>query len=572
MGNINKISLLLTALAGVGVYSGLDKLINLFMLLGIIALVSLFNGFVVFVNSPTAKFQQLLARFESPDKRRRIRFIFEVLAAVLAVAVCGAALFKLFYLASGAGFSVNDSLNRQVFYVIGSFVLFFFCLFVVRTRQETEKNGFEVQWYRSLCYFSLYHIAIFSLMLLNSFFLELELAVLSQIIDMSFFVGFVAMVLLLTELVIGLSGNTFALLRGKASAKQLPIPFFISCIASEESFKLSLISSLQTISGVNLASSEIVDFLVKIFEPVCIVSVIFIWLLSSIVIVPSDKEAIFARFGEISAKQAFGPGAYFKLPWPFSTVQLFDSFKIRTINVGFEPDPEQRNIIWTKNHAVTSFNLIVGDGVEIIGIDCQVIFKVNNLYQYITGLQNPEEFISATTYKLLTQETVGARFDDIITRDRRLFSEQIKTKLQAAIDEKSLGASIVEIVFLAMHPPLEVADAYEDVISAEIDKLTYELKANTENFYKLSMSTAEAKGKELEAESYAANLVANAIGDANSFASRTLGYEYAPALTRFRLRCEVMQRVLAGKKLYIIDKSLMRKEDRIFIDTRSQER
>ncbi len=86
------------------------------------------------------------------------------------------------------------------------------------------------------------------------------------------------------------------------------------------------------------------------------------------------------------------------------------------------------------------------------------------------------------------------------------------------------------------------------------------------------MTKALARGKELEAESYAANQVALAAGEAGSFASRTLGYEFDPELTSFRLRYERMQQVLAGKTLYIIDKSLLRKEDKLFIDANGQER
>jgi membrane protease subunit HflK len=199
------------------------------------------------------------------------------------------------------------------------------------------------------------------------------------------------------------------------------------------------------------------------------------------------------------------------------------------------------------------------------------MFRIKNLYQYVINLQNTEEFISAATYKLLTQETVCSRFDDIIARDRRVLADLLKEKLQRLVDEEKLGVSIVEVVFLAMHPPLDVADAFEDVISAQIDKLTYELKANTENSYKLSMNQALARGKELEAESYAINQTARAIGDASAFASRTLGYQIDPELTKFRLRYERLQQVLSGKTLYVMDKSLMRKEDRIYLDIKDQE-
>jgi regulator of protease activity HflC (stomatin/prohibitin superfamily) len=298
---------------------------------------------------------------------------------------------------------------------------------------------------------------------------------------------------------------------------------------------------------------------------------LIIWLLTSLVIVGPDKEAIFSRFGAVVDKKAYGPGLYFKLPWPFTSAQIYDSYKIRILNIGFEPDPDQRHIIWTKAHALKYFDLVVGDGVEIIAIDCQIMFRIKNLHNYLFNMQNSDEFISSTAYKLLTQETVSAKFDDIITRDRRLLADQLKSQLQVAVDQENLGINIIEVVFLAMHPPLEVADAFEDVISAQIDKFTYEFRANTENSYKLSMNQALASGNVMEAEGYAAEHVAKAFGESSAFVSRSLGYQIDADLTRFRLRYECFQKILADKAIYVMDKSLMRKDDRIFLDIRSQD-
>lgn len=572
MSLLSQITAGLTILAGIGLYAGLDKLVNIFLLLALLTLTRLFDRLSAAINNPDLRIPALLNRGGSHGGNERARSVLRIAANIAGLAVCVFALFELYQLSLGLNLSVYESLNRQVLYLASSLGLFFYGIFAMRTLQELPDKAAATQWYRAVCYFAMFHAAVFSLSLFSSMLSENDAQIFIVVVDSGYFAGFFSLALLVAEFSIGFVRSISLLSQKKQVETVLPVPFFISFFAAEESLKRSLIKSIETISGVDVSRSEIVSFFVRIFEPVCIIALIIVWLMSSLVIVGPDKEAIFARFGRISEGKAFGPGIYFKLPWPLSSAQLFDSYKVRTINVGFEPDPQQRHIIWTKAHAVKYFDLIVGDGVEIIAIDCQIMFRINNLYKYIIGLQNPEEFISATTYKLLTQETVCARFDDIITRDRKILADLIKSKLQQAADDKDLGVSIVEVVFLAMHPPLEVADAFEDVISAQIDKYTYELKANAENSYKLSMSKALARGKELEAESFAARHVAKAEGDASSFASRTLGYEFDPELTSFRLRYERMQQVLTGKNLYIIDKSLMRKEDRLFLDINGQER
>jgi len=575
-GSINmtlthQITYVLTALAGVALYGGLDKLAALFLLLLFYTLFTLGNGILDDLNDPQSKLAAYIFRNRSLENRQRPRLWLVVLANLAGLAFGGFLLLQIGALSFGDSLSVNENYRKVMFYLAVCVGLIFYTVFAVRALQEKTPSDLEIRWYRAIGYFSGYHFLLFAVFFFSMFLPESEAYRMFMLVDYGFFFGFLTVGLLGGELMVGYVRNIVALYQSRNDEFLLPFPFFINFFAAEESLKASLVKSIETISGVDVSRSEIVDFCLKIFEPVCVVSLIIIWLITSLVIVSPDKEAVFLRFGHIVDKKVFGPGLYIKLPWPFTEIRLFETGRVNSLNVGFEPDPEHRDIIWTKPHAIKYFDLIVGDGIEIIAIDCQVMYRVDDRYSYITALQNPEDFISASTYRLLTRETVSSKFDDIIARDRNTLSSLIREKLQQMVDEKKLGVKIVEVVFLAMHPPLEVADDFEDIISAQIDKLTYVLKANTENSFKLSMNKAMAKGKELEAESYAANHVAKAAGESSSFASRTLGYEIDPELTSFRLRYDRLQQVLEGKTLYIIDHSLMRKDDRIFLDL-NQER
>ena len=355
-----------------------------------------------------------------------------------------------------------------------------------------------------------YQSLIFAVFLLASYLPEAESDVLNAYVDYGFFSVFIGMALLGAEILTAAIRSLRQAFSGSIQT-ELPVPFFISFFAAENTIKKSLIRSIESISGIDVSRSEIIAFGLRILEPVLITAFLAVWLTSAIVIVPADQQAIFRHFGRITGSNAAGPGLHLKLPWPFATVELHRPHQIRTLNIGFEPDPKQKNIIWAKPHATNYFHLIVGNGVEIIAIDCQVLFRVDNLFRYVTSMQNPEEFIGATAYRHLTRETVAAGFDEIITRDRRILADQLRRNIQVDLDAAGLGAAVVEVVFLAMHPPIEVAKAYEDVISAQTDKLTYVLKANTENTHKIFMSKANAHSKEFEARSYAANTLAKRL-------------------------------------------------------------
>ncbi|OGK10778.1 MAG: hypothetical protein A2W80_03480 [Candidatus Riflebacteria bacterium GWC2_50_8] len=568
---LNRITFGLLLISGIAFYAGLNKLISFTVFLALICLKLLFNKLNRAINCSDIRAMRYLNRSGSQTGHERARLLLKILVNLLAAAGSLAILWQFYLLAQGQYLSAYEPVSHQIACLGFSLGMMFYAIFAMRHIQSGEEQQ-HLQWYRAIGYFSFYHLLVFALFFISTLFIGDESELIIALVDYGLCAGYLWLALVSAEFLVCFLRNLSLLARGKAAPDLLPVPFFVSFVAAENSLKASLLKSIETIAGIDLSKSEIAAFCMRIFEPVCIVSIVMLWLLSTLVIIGPEQQAIFTRFGRFTEASASGPGFYFKLPWPLADVQMLDACRIRTINIGFEPDPNQRHMIWTKAHALKYFDLIVGDGVEIIAIDCQIMYRIKNLYNYSKNLQNPEEFISATAYKLITQETVSAKFDDIIARDRDKLSMLIKTKLQAATDKMNLGIDIVEVVFLAMHPPLEVAVNFEDVISAQIDKLTFVLRANTEVFYNISMNKALAKGKELEAESYSLNETAKAAGEANALASRILGYEYDPELTKFRLRCENLQKVLTGKNLYIIDSSLMRKEDNIFLDISSQER
>ncbi len=549
--------------AGSGMYAGLDKLAGSMFFLLLLAASLFFNNFCRFIARENNWPEALLV--QRGIGRIKARAILKTAGAIAVLAVCLYLLISIYWLTLGFNLSVYDSFNSRIFYLAVHLFLVFYAVFAVRTMQTHKETNTSAQWYRSLGYLSLYQSVIFVLFILTSYIPEADSDLINKAVDYGFFSVFVILALLSAEILTATIRSIRITATGEGQS-ELPVPFFISFFAAEESIKRSLVRSIETISGVDVARSEIVAFGLNILEPVLIITLFAVWLTSAIVIIPPDKEAIFRQFGQISNAASAKPGLHFKLPWPFSTAELFEPYKIRTINIGFEPDPNQRHIIWTKAHAVNYFHLIVGDGVEVIAIDCQIMYRINNLYKYITSMQNPEEFISAAAYKFLTLKTVSARFDEIITRDRKMLADQLKIEIQTAIDAANMGVSLVEIVFLAMHPPIEVAEAYEDVISAQIDKVTYVLKANTENTHKIFMSRATARGQEFDARSQAANTFGRATGEAASFISRTAGFEVDPDLERFRLRLDRIQTLLGSKPIYVVDKSLMRSKDTMYLN------
>ncbi len=550
-----KSNFVLITLLATCVFSGLDKLIVTTLFVLIIFFSDLFNKVLV---DPTSK------SVEPPSKTTRIKYCFLFLLVWLAI------LSEVICLAGGHGLSVDDSFNSKVFCVSVFFILYFYSVFAIRTIQKDDTSETlipEARWYRMLQYLSVYQF-IFGLFFIATDSFNIDISVrekyLYVIYDYSIFLILGYLFCLLTERLLDTGRIFYSLLKDKT--QKYEVPFFISIIAASSSLKHSIIKTIELISGVDLSKSEIAKYIMNHVEPVTIIAILVFWLISSVVIVPPDNEAIFYRMGRIVGGQSYKPGLHFKLPWPFEKMELYQPNLIKTLNVGFTPDPTQRHIIWSKAHAKENFFLLVGDGVEIISVDCQLYYKVKDLYKFVTKLQNPEKYIEALAYKYLTANTVSKNFDQIMNQNRNILIAELRNNIQAEIDKNDLGITIVEVIFLAIHPPLEVADAYEDVISAQLDRQTTILKAKSESIKEISMKKAFAEDEINKARGYSATKVADAFGEAMSFESRIIGYNTEPELEEFRLRLDSVQRMAKSKNLYVIDKSFMRQKDRIILN------
>ncbi len=549
------------------IYTGLDKLFPITLFLAILFFCDLFNKMLESTDEESYIVKKLLILTKKESKS--IIKVLKISYCLIFFAVWIGIISEVVCLAGGHGLSVEDSFNSRLFCICTYLVLYFYFLFCIRTSHpdETTKTFIpEAQWYRMCQYLCVYHF-VFAIYFFCLCYVSEDICEeygLFLIYDYSIFVVLGYLFCLLIERILDTGRILSNLLKGKNSKYE--IPFFVSIVSASRSFKESLIKTIELISGVDLSKSEMAKYILGNIEPVTIIALLVFWLISSVVIVPPNKEAIFYRFGNIAGNQAYRPGLHFKLPWPMEKMVLYEPNMVKTLNIGFTPDPTQKNIIWSKAHAKENFSLLVGNGVEIIAVDCQVFYKVNDLYKYIKRYQNPESYIESLTYKLLTNHTVSKSFDQIISQNRDALISELRTKLQEDLDKEDLGVTIVEIVFLAIHPPLEVADVYEDVISAQVDKQTSILKANSESIKELAMKKAFAEEEVNNAKSYAKTTVANAIGEAVSFESRIIGYNTDPDLEEFRLRLDSTLKMAKSKNLYVIDKSFMRQHDRIMLN------
>lgn len=386
-----------------------------------------------------------------------------------------------------------------------------------------------------------------------------------QIQDLLIFTFLVFFSILNVEFLLRILAGFFRLLKGEALAIGGDQLLFLQIFFSGKSIKTSIHNNLKNFLGLDLDKSEIWKFLLEVYEPVLLFSILLVWLLTSVIIVGPDQTGIITRFGAIDASAARSPGMVFKLPWPFGNYLLENDNRIRIVNVGFQPDNKSRHFIWTRPHSKENFNLIVGEGLEMISIDCQVMYRIRNVREYLLGFQNPEQLIESLAYRFLTFETVSGSFDSIMSCDRGQLAEKLREDIQAELEKRNSGIEIVKTVFLAMHPPIEVAVSFEDVINAQIEKVALELLAETEAINDHYMHKAFAEKEIFNARGDSWENISAAVGKSHAFVSQSLGFNFAPDLAKYRLKLEALEKMLENKKLFLIDASLLRSKDKLLL-------
>ena len=221
----------------------------------------------------------------------------------------------------------------------------------------------------------------------------------------------------------------------------------------------------------SLKSLYTVKYTAKIL-PGIILSLAFILFLSTTVFVvqPHQQAAVF-RAGRLERSSIVGEGLHFKLPWPIDVVRIFDVQRFQSLPIGYEPT-ESMNFLWTELNAGNVFLLLLGNGNETVAVNMNIFYKISDLYSFLKTSSNPEAELSAAAYRALMNRTVNTTLEAFLNVDRGLLSASIQEELSEFSDAKNLGLSVVQVIVENIHPPFEVADVYQRVATAFIEKNT----------------------------------------------------------------------------------------------------
>lgn len=277
----------------------------------------------------------------------------------------------------------------------------------------------------------------------------------------------------------------------------IPVPFIKNQVVGREQ---SFLDYLQDNTGITLRNLWSIKFIRDIAPAMVFMIGILLWLSTCIVQVENHQQAVVYRLGALQ-DEVFEPGLHLTLPYPIDMVEIYETEKVNKVTIGYKSQENTDNI-WTEAHQGEEYILLLGSGDEVVSINLRVEYKINDLKQYLSTSASPESIMQALAYELVTDQTIATDLSTLMSADRAAFSEKFKQELSGKIQEKELGLEIVAVILESIHPPIDIASVYQELVSAGIKAQQYIAKAEgnaavtiakAEATYDTSVSTVMAE-------------------------------------------------------------------------------
>ena len=260
-----------------------------------------------------------------------------------------------------------------------------------------------------------------------------------------------------------------------------------------------------------------------------------LWGATSLYTVAPEEQSVELLLGEYSATG--NPGLNFA-PWPIVTAEVIAVTRENTEQIGLGRAGD---------------GLMLTTDENIVDIDFEVVWNINDPAKYLFNLRDPEATIRAVSEAAMREVIAQSELAPILNRDREIIADNVLILIQSTLDSYDAGVNVVRLNLDRADPPAEVIDAFREVQAAEQERDRLERQADAYANRVLAGARGEAAQLLEEAEAYRDQVVNEAEGEASRFLAVLAEYENAPDVTRKRLYLETLERVLSDVDKIILD-------------------
>lgn len=304
--------------------------------------------------------------------------------------------------------------------------------------------------------------------------------------------------------------------------------------------------------GVRVADIWALQFVRNRLPLVVLCTALLVWSGSMFTAVPTGAHGVRVRLGHFLTP-ALEPGLHLGWPWPFERVALVPTGAVQEFSLGFERDIGGP-ILWAEKHFEGEKNLLVGTGEELLTVNVPIYFRISDPVAWLHHTADAPAALAHLAERHLLALTAAHESFRLMTTERDETAANLRTRLQAEVDALRLGLEIVFVGLKDIHPPVAVASAYQDVISAEEEKEAHIYLGRQYAADQMPRAQEEATRVLTAARAAAAAKLATATGEASRFTSLEAAHRAAPAVFRQRLKFETLEEVLLRPEKIVLDR------------------
>ncbi|WP_187430227.1 Modulator of FtsH protease HflK [Roseobacter fucihabitans] len=264
---------------------------------------------------------------------------------------------------------------------------------------------------------------------------------------------------------------------------------------------------------------------------------VILWGMASFYTVAPEEQSVELFLGEYYAT---GESGLNFAPWPLVTAEVLPVTREQTEDIG----------------ARTDTGLMLTTDENIIDIDFQVVWNINDPAKFLFNLAEPQETIRAVSESAMREVIARNQLAPILNRDRQVIADEARELIQATLNQYDSGMNIIRLNLDKADPPGEVIDSFREVQAAEQERDRLERQADAYANRVTAGARGEAASSLERAEAYRAQQVNEAQGEAARFTSVLEEYVKAPGVTRKRLYLETMEKVFGDVDKIILESGL----------------
>ena len=272
------------------------------------------------------------------------------------------------------------------------------------------------------------------------------------------------------------------------------------------------------------------------------------WLLSGFYRVNPQQQGVVMRFGEWTSTTS--PGLHYHLPYPIETVLTPEVTRDNRIDIGFRSLGRDGSA--GRRDVAFESQMITGDE-NIVDIDFVVFWRIGDAGQFLFNLADPVETTKVAAESVMRDIVGGVDIQFALTDGRQQIQSRAKQRLQDLLNEYEAGVIVREVQLLAVDPPSDVIDAFNEVQRARQDKDRLKNEAEAYRNDVVPRARGEAARIVAEAEAYMAEVVSRSEGDASRFQQVYEAYMQNKDVTKERIYIETLEEILGNVDKVIID-------------------